>query len=199
MSNTIKGAIQVLYVDRILSPGKVSSKFYNEIDDLFCDFSEFSLKALFGDFGSLYMNVSGETKAKLGYRFRYESGDLNAVHYMAVDCAGRYISPDRLVGLYREWRKSRISYYRRAWHSSRDRGKKLSVYGGYRHIKTTQERRMAFIDPDGAEIGLQIKPRGSRNKASLPTAWDDIWAGNQKCWKKQSKRVHQWKQKTSQK
>lgn len=197
MQNTVKGAVQVLFVDRL--DNKVSSKFYETLDDLFVDFSEYSLKTLFGSTDNLYVNVKDEVKSKLDYRFRYdwyyyEKRDrLQAVHYVALDRGGKFISSDRLVGLYREWRRGQVNFYRESWHSASDRGKKKSAYGGFRYIKTTQERRMDFIDPEATELGIEIRVRNARNAANLPTAWDDFWAHNQKCWKKQSKRDHQWK------
>ena len=39
------------------------------------------------------------------------------------------------------------------------------------------------------------KVRGRRSKANIPTSWDDARRHAEKCWKRQSKRRHQWKPK----
>jgi hypothetical protein len=65
------------------------------------------------------------------------------------------------------------------------------MHVGYRTIRTTQERKMSFIDPDVIETGLHVSGRNRANR--LPSSWDDIHRHSDKCWKTQSKRKHQYK------
>lgn len=59
--------------------------------------------------------------------------------------------------------------------------------GGYwRSPRTTAERRVADAiehDPDMRDLGIRI--RGRRKNHALPSAWDDLWRDDQKCWKRQ--------------
>ena len=96
----------------------------------------------------------------------------------------KLVTPDRLVGLRRDWigRRRRTFYfgyrrYSKAWR-------------GYRKIKTTQERRWAHAWDDEE---FAPKVRGRRSKRMLPDSWDDVRAHNDKSWKTQTKRRHQWK------
>ena len=66
------------------------------------------------------------------------------------------------------------------------------AWGGHRSIRTHQERKWANAHDDEE---FAPKPRGKRNKISLPTSWDDVIAHSDKSWKTQSKRKHQWKSK----
>lgn len=56
----------------------------------------------------------------------------------------------------------------------------------YRSIKTTQERRFSFTAKDDG-----VRWRGKRNFHNLPNAWDDVYRGNEKNWKRF--RMNQWK------
>ncbi len=64
------------------------------------------------------------------------------------------------------------------------------AWGTWRHVKTLQEKR-AYADTLDQEV--RIKVRGSRMPNALPDTWDDITSYNDKCWKTQSKRRHQWR------
>lgn len=86
----------------------------------------------------------------------------------------------------------RYSEYKnkRALHNHRVSRRK-PAYGSFRYIKTTQERRMSLaFDEENF-----VKCRSSRTDANLPNSWDDIDSHNDKSWKTQSKRKHQWKPK----
>ena len=102
--------------------------------------------------------------------------------YVAIE-NGKIITPDRLVGLCRK-------VIKQPRHKRRHFGWGRYVYGGYRKVKTTNERRQLqahnqddFVPP--------IRP--SRNNNGLPSGWDDIITHSDKSWKTQSKRRHQWK------
>lgn len=105
---------------------------------------------------------------------------------------GKVITPDRLVGLYRDYAyNNRIDWHKR-WNRKADRGQKKSAYGGLRRIRTFHERRWAHAWDD-EEFAPRV--RAARQGHNLPDPWDDYWADNQKSWKRQSKRKHQWKEK----
>jgi len=106
----------------------------------------------------------------------------------------KLVTPDRIVGLYREFKYNRRKDrpYRYWWTRKSDRGQKKDVYGHIRKMRTTQEKRWANAWDD-EEFAPHIRPK--RSVRLLPDAWDDYWAHNQKSWKRQSKRRHQWKEK----
>lgn len=61
----------------------------------------------------------------------------------------------------------------------------------FRSIRTTAERReAAAMIADDELVELNLRPRARRGVASLPSAYDDIGRGRQRCWKKQ--RRTQW-------
>lgn len=70
--------------------------------------------------------------------------------------------------------------------------RKKPAWGWLRSISTTQERRMAALHQ--AEHGDEMVRPARRFKA-LPNSWDDYWAHNQKCWKRQRKVRKQWQRK----
>lgn len=95
------------------------------------------------------------------------------------------VTPDRLVGLYRDWIGRRRSHYHWLYWRSYNR-----AYRGNRHIRTTQERRWATAWND-EEFAPRV--RGKRSARMIPNSWDDIRGHNDKSWKTQTKRRHQWK------
>ncbi len=105
---------------------------------------------------------------------------------------GKFVTPDRLVGLFRDWKWTRRNLWIASWTRKYDCGHKKGAYGWIRHMHTTQEKRWANAYDDEE---FAPKYRASRCGHNLPSTWDDYWAGNQKCWKRQSKRPHQWKEK----
>lgn len=102
--------------------------------------------------------------------------------YVAYE-ADKLITPDRLVGLFRAHKTNRRARY---WRRSK------KAWGRYRGIRTTQERRWAHAWDD-EEFAPRV--RAQRNAANLPNAWDDYESHNEKSWKKQSNRRHQWRPK----
>jgi len=120
---------------------------------------------------------------------KWEISPRKSYCYVAYE-DGKFVTPDRLVGLYRKYKDNR----RARWHTHRhyNRGQKKGAYGWIRNIKTFQERKWtnAWDDEEFAP-----RPRATRQGHNLPDAWDDYWAGAQKSWKWQSKRKHQWKEK----
>ena len=108
---------------------------------------------------------------------------------VVADHNGKLFTRDRLVGLYREYwcnRSIRKNKY------NRRNGCKKSAWGGWRSMKTFQERKWANAWDDEEFVP---KVRAARNDANLPDAWDDYYADSAKSWKIQSKRKHQWKEK----
>ena len=55
-----------------------------------------------------------------------------------------------------------------------------------------QERKWAHAWDDEE---FAPKARAARQGKNLPDSWDDYHAHNDKCWKTQSKRKHQWRPK----
>lgn len=110
--------------------------------------------------------------------------------YVAYD-NGKFVTPDRLVGAHRVRKAERRSYWH-GWSRQYDRGKKKSAHGWIRHMHTMHERRWQNAWDDE-----EFCPpyRACRRGNNLPSNWDDIWVDSNKCWKKQSKRKHQWKEK----
>jgi hypothetical protein len=86
-------------------------------------------------------------------------------------------------------------YYRlrarkyRSWKDAKSRGRRRSVYGKFRHIRTTNERRQSFANRDEEEPFV----RARRNHKNLPSEWADQYSRPQRGWKWQSKRRKQWR------
>ena len=105
--------------------------------------------------------------------------------YVVYDHKGKIITPDHIVGHFRNyWINYKFKCKRPAW--------RRQAWSGYRGIRTTNEKRQAF-DTYVEEYGIFVRPRGKRNTTNLPDGWDDYRAHNDKSWKTQSKRTHQWK------
>lgn len=105
---------------------------------------------------------------------------------------GKFVTPDRIVGLHRDWKYERRNFYQCSWTRKRDTGQKKSVWGCIRHMKTMQERRWQNAWDDEEDCP---RYRAARQGHRLPSNWDDFWIHGQKSWKTQSKRNHQWKEK----
>jgi len=113
-------------------------------------------------------------------------------NYVVYDDEGKLYPPAYLTSVYQEFhnrlikRRAKITASRS---HNRRHGRKRQAFGTYRHIKTTQERRMSYaFDEDNF-----VKGRGRRNAKNLPNSWDDFYGHAEKSWKFQSKRKHQWK------
>jgi len=108
--------------------------------------------------------------------------------YLCYDEYGqRHYSHADLVGLYRKWRDNT----RTPWYWWRHSGSRRA-WRGWRHPRTTQELRWSKAWDD-EEFAPTV--RACRRGHNLPSCWDDMSAHNDKCWKTQSKRRHQWKEK----
>lgn len=110
--------------------------------------------------------------------------------WVVADQNGKLFTRDRLVGLYLDWYCANPNPYRSRY--SRRNGYKKHAYGGFRSFKTFQERKWANAWDDEE---FAPKVRAARNSSNLPNSWDDFYAHSDKCWKTQSKRKHQWKEK----
>ena len=95
---------------------------------------------------------------------------------------GKFITPDRLIGMYRAYIANRKLERQRWWGNS-------AAYGGHRSVRTTQERKQAQYQDEEYYVPV----RAARNLANLPEAWDDIISHNDRSWKTQSKRKRQYK------
>lgn len=113
--------------------------------------------------------------------------------YLCYDCFDKHYSQDRLIGLYRIWRNNPTRRRRRGW---LQHGWNRSAYGTYRYPHSTQEIRWAEAWDDEEFAPKKGFARRARRMRNLPNAWDDELSHNDKCWKTQSKRKHQWKPKS---
>jgi hypothetical protein len=107
----------------------------------------------------------------------------------------KLVTPDRLVGLWREYCRNVRNPYRYGWfwERRRSRGEKKQAYGHWRAPKTTNERRWAHAWDDEEFAPRTGFARGRRRANALPNLWDDLYGHNDKSWKTQSKRRHQWR------
>ena len=119
----------------------------------------------------------------------YFRADFNLV---VCDDEGKIYPPEYLNDRYKEFHK--ILLKRRdkdrvaAYHQKRH-GRKRKAYGGFRKLRTFQERKKSFAFDEE----YFVKVRSSRNASNLPDSWDDYQYYAQKSWKYQSKRKRQWK------
>ena len=111
---------------------------------------------------------------------------LNGYALIVCDADGKIYTSDRLVGLKRVWHQYCLDWNNNRY--GRSNGQKRRVYGGYRKIQTFQERQQWFNVDE-----YQITGRAKRSASMLPNYWDDIHLYNDKSWKTQSKRKHQYK------
>lgn len=103
-------------------------------------------------------------------------GDRSFNLMRAYDEYGNFMSPDRLVGYYREYYNSR-SFAWSYWFSGCGSKRNWRKGGGYRRMKTFGERRTSCSEEHKQYI------RGARNKAGLPNNWDDIYRQIDNNWK----------------
>ena len=109
--------------------------------------------------------------------------------YIAVE-DGKLVTPDRLVGLFRDWGVDRPYWYSNFPRRSHNYGWNRNAWGSFRAPKSANERRQfaaATVDDDAPPV------RCARNPRNLADAWDDRYGHSDRNWKTQSKRQHQWK------
>ncbi len=150
-------------------------------------------------------SVNTHTLAEFGYRpndrvaSSYLFGELdtednfevNRTCYICYE-ADKFVAPDRLVGLCRAWKKTR-PHGRWSWGWWHHAGCKRAIWPHYRSPKTTQEQRWAHAWDDEEFAPKTGFARGRRRANALPNSWDDIHGQNDRSWKTQSKRRHQWR------
>lgn len=161
---------------------------FEEMEHFFWHVNESIIKDHFGytdvDRRDKYYNFFGETPNEFGYIA------CSSYRYFVEDWEGKYVTPDRLIGDYRKWQKTRKKNVHWSHRRINRNGWKKPAYAGYRQINTKQERTWnnAWDDEEFAPKG-----RAARNNHNLPDSWWDIMGHNDKCWKTQSKRKRQWK------
>jgi len=69
-------------------------------------------------------------------------------------------------------------------------GRKKQALSNFRNLHTFQERKWAHAWDDEEFI---LPCRAKRQGKNLPDYWDDIYRHNEKSWKFQSKKKHQWR------
>lgn len=129
-------------------------------------------------------------------RYLFGEADLDS-EFLAHHCYvcyenGKVVTPDRLVGLFREWYHNRNPYRRGWWYRRFDCGEKKQAWGHWRAPKTTYERRWAHAWDDDEFAPKTGFARGRRRANALPNLWDDYMTHNDKSWKTQTKRRKQW-------
>jgi len=116
----------------------------------------------------------------------------STLNLVVCDEDANIFAPEYLNDRYQEFHEQLVRRRAKAIETSRHNkrhGRKPKAYGNFRSIRTFQERKMSFaFDEENF-----VKCRSRRNNSNLPNSWDDYYSYNQKCWKKQSKRKHQWK------
>ena len=185
--------------------GKVVCSFYKSLEDFFWGHTEHYIKENIGyNINDKICQTVTDTEYRRGYQGRryitneilcnkvnctkHNNGFNKAV--VVADQNGKLFTSDRLIGLFRVyWRNKMLG--RRCKYDRRN-GCKKSAWGGWRSMKTFQERKWANAWDDEEFVP---KVRAARNDANLPDAWDDYYADSAKSWKIQSKRKHQWKEK----
>lgn len=184
---------------------KIAYGHYETLEDFFWCHNERNIKENIGY--SVYDKIChGVVHAtyRRGYRGRYIRnkvlcGKVNCTEhhegytqaYAVYDQDGNLYTPDRLIGLRRDWVLTKPkNKYRYRWY--RQNGHKKQAWGGWRSIKTFQERKWAHAWDDEE---FAPKPRPARQGKNLPDSWDDYRQHCDKSWKTQSKRKRQWKEK----
>jgi len=182
---------------------KIAYSYHETLEDFFWSFNERRIR----EYVSYSINdkiCHGIVHAtyRRGYRARYirnkelcykincADHDEHVQAYAVYDQNRNLYTPDHLIGLRREWVRTKPkNQYRYKWY--RQNGHKKQAWGGWRTIKTFQERKWthAWDDEEFAP-----KPRACRNSSNLPDSWDEPRQHSDKSWKTQSKRKHQWKE-----
>ena len=116
----------------------------------------------------------------------------STLNLVVCDEDAKIFAPEYLNDRYQEFHtqlvRRRVKSNETRRHNKRH-GRKPGAFGGFRSIRTFQERKMSFaFDEENF-----VKCRSSRNNSNLPCSWDDYYSHNEKSWKHQSKRKHQWK------
>lgn len=121
---------------------------------------------------------------------RYSSyNTIPDFYYAAYDENGNWFSPDRIVGFHSQWLEYCNKRNKKRLHNRRH-GRKKPVWGHYLRITGVGVRRNDYEYPEFDELGIHVK---YRRKAVTPDPWSvEKWTHNEKCWKKQSKKSHQW-------
>ena len=180
---------------------KIRAVYYESLDELFRRTGPRTITETFGY--SIYDEIClepVETIWQAGFRnFRYirrqtlctktncRNHDGPTIGAAVVyDHLCNFYSPDRLVGLYREWSGNRKYYYN--WNSwSKRRGGHT-----FRRFRTFHERKWAHAW-DCEEYAPKV--RAARQGHNLPDPWDDYHRNSERGWKRCTKRRHQWKEK----
>lgn len=170
----------------------ITFRYFEDSHDLFMAYREWQIAILFGDPDRIYQAVREENHDD---NFKYLYRDFNDCYYAVYDENRNFYSSDRLVGMYREWHKDCWARRQKQRLMTKRNGCKKKAHGSLRRIKTTQERRLFYVDQETQEMGIAVKMRTRRNAANLPNSWDDFWSQTDKSWKTQSKRKFQWKAK----
>lgn len=121
-----------------------------------------------------------------------EDGEFLSHHVYVCYENDKPVAPDRLIGLWREWRRGYNVSWLYNWNRRRDRGEKACAYGHWRAPKTTNERRWAHAWDDDENAPKTGFARGRRRAHALPNLWDDFMSHNDKSWKTQTKYRKQW-------
>lgn len=120
--------------------------------------------------------------------YEHDSSGTNLL--VAFDESGKQYLPDVLVGARRAWLDSKAGKKYKNRYCRNLNGRHKKAYGKFRNMRTLQERKWAEAWDD---VEFAPKTRRARVNRNLPDAWDDWHVHNDKSWKTQSKRKHQWK------
>lgn len=195
---------QVVYY-QTFATRKVNGSYYKSLEEFFKGNTEHTIKKYVGysindkicvgvtktDYGRGYCKRRYIRKAHHCGKINCHEHDEHRLAMAVYDHLGKLYTPDHLIGLYREWVRTRPNnLYKQRWF--RRNGCKKSVWGGFRNIKTAQERKWAHAWDDEE---FAPKVRAARQGHNLPDSWDDYQRHSDKSWKTQSKRKYQWREK----
>ena len=96
---------------------------------------------------------------------------------------GKFVTPDRLIGMRRDYVANRKQQRCRWWGMNK-------AYGHHRAARMQQERRLSYDKDEEYHVPFRAK----RVNIIFPDRWDDgPYTHNDKSWKTQSKRKRQYK------
>lgn len=166
-----------IYVYRADIDKKVTFEYYETIEDLF----------------RRGVRRASDIRNEFGTDV-FEKVRINEVFKVSKSCVYdencNFYTVDRLIGLYRKYRREMLEgcrwWFRSPWGFAK--GNKA---GGsmFRRPQTFRDRKWSLAYDE--ENYVKVRPK--RNMKNLPSTWDDVHKHHENGWKWQSKRRHQWR------
>jgi hypothetical protein len=179
--------IYVYYVDDGLCyvSRKLRYFYFDTWNSFFNYFTTYKLSDRFGDWDDIWHSVDMSSRYSA-----YAWQRIPVSHFAVYDQDGNWYSIDALAWKAHEYRKAQKKKGS-AWIHQKRHGRKKSAWGHYHPITTFRSNREDYLFPEAEDYDIIIS---YRRKAVPPDSWDREKCSHQeKCWKRQSKREHQWK------